>query len=60
MELLFALGFPIILLIGLTVLFMSEGIPDWIQNLSRKSSTIWNFGIVLMSTIIIIIYLSKR
>tara|TARA_A100001388_G_scaffold274992_1_gene259653 strand:+ start:2544 stop:2726 length:183 start_codon:yes stop_codon:yes gene_type:complete len=59
MELLFALGFPIILLIGLTVLFMSEGIPDWIQNLSRKSSTIWNFGIVLISAMIIVIYLSE-
>ena len=60
MELLFALGFPIILLIGLTVLFMSEGIPVWIQNLSEKSSTIWNFGIVLISAMIIAIYLSAR
>ena len=55
MELIFALGFPIILLIGLTFLIMSEGIPAWIQNLSGKSSTIWNFGIVSMSTMTIII-----
>tara|TARA_B100000886_G_C20023418_1_gene326861 strand:+ start:240 stop:422 length:183 start_codon:yes stop_codon:yes gene_type:complete len=60
MELIFALGFPIILLIGLTFFFMSEGIPAWIQNLSGKSSTIWNFGIVSMSTMTIIIYLSRR
>ena len=60
MELIFALGFPIILLIGLTFFFMSEGIPAWIQNLSGKSSTIWNFGIVSMSAITIIIYLSRR
>ena len=60
MELIFALGFPIILLIGLTFFFMSEGIPAWIQNLSGKSSTIWNFGIVSMSTMIIIIYLSRK
>ena len=60
MELFFALGLPIILLLGLTFLFMSEGIPIWIQNISSKSSTIWNFGIVLMSSMIIIIYLSKR
>ena len=59
MELIFALGFPIILLIGLTFFFMSEGIPGWIQNLSSKSSTVWNFGIVSMSAIIIIIYLSR-
>ena len=60
MELIFSLGFPIILLIGLTFFFMSEGIPAWIQNLSGKSSTIWNFGIVSMSAMTIIIYLSRR
>ena len=60
MELIFALGFPIILLIGLTFFFMSEGISAWVQNLSGKSSTIWNFGIVSMSTMTIIIYLSRR
>tara|TARA_B100001093_G_C26559065_1_gene897846 strand:+ start:706 stop:888 length:183 start_codon:yes stop_codon:yes gene_type:complete len=60
MELIFALGFPIVLLIGLTFFFMSEGIPAWIQNLTGKSSTIWNFGIVSMSTMTIIIYLSRR
>ena len=49
MELFFAIGLPIILLVGLTFFFMSEGIPGWIQNLSGKSSTIWNFGIVSMS-----------
>ena len=60
MELFLALGLPIILLLGLTFLFMSEGIPIWIQNINSKSTTIWNFGIVLISTIIVIIYLSKR
>ena len=60
MELFFAIGLPMILLIGLTFFFMSEGIPYWIQNLSSKSSTIWNFGIVSMSAMTIIIYLSKR
>ncbi len=60
MELFFAIGFPMILLIGLTFFFMSEGIPSWIQNLNSKSSTIWNFGIVSMSTMTIIIYLSRR
>ena len=60
MELIFALGLPIILLIGITFFFMSEGIPAWIQNLGGKSSTIWNFGIVSMSSMTIIIYLSRR
>ena len=60
MELFIALGLPIVLLIGLTFLFMSDGIPVWVQNLNRNSSTIWNFGIVAMSTVTVIIYLAKR
>ena len=60
MELLIALGLPLVLLIGLTFLFISDGIPVWIQNLNRNSSTIWNFGIVTISTMTVIIYLAKR
>ena len=60
MELFIALGLPIVLLIGLTFLFMSDGIPVWVQNLNRNSSTLWNFGIVAMSTMTVIIYLAKR
>ena len=60
MELFIALGLPIVLLIGLTFLFMTDGIPVWIQNLNRNSSTIWNFGIVAISTMTVIIYLAKR
>tara|TARA_A100001388_G_C28649882_1_gene441414 strand:+ start:320 stop:502 length:183 start_codon:yes stop_codon:yes gene_type:complete len=60
MELFFAIGLPMILFIGLTFMFMSEGIPAWIQNLNNKSSNIWNFGIVSMSTMTILIYLSRR
>ena len=60
MELFIALGLPTVLLIGLTFLFMADGVPDWVQNLKRNSSTIWTFGIVAMSTMTIIIYLAKR
>ena len=60
MELFIALGLPIVLLIGLTFLFMSDGILVWVQNLNRNSATIWNFGIVAMSTMTVIIYLAKR
>ena len=59
MELFIALGFPIVLLVGLTLLFMTDGFPDWGSNLNRNSSTIWNLGIVVLSTITAIIYLSK-
>ena len=60
MELFIALGLPIVLLIGLTFILMSDGIPVWVQNLNENSSTIWNFGIVAMSTMTVIIYLSRR
>ncbi len=60
MELFIALGLPIVLLVALTFVFISEGIPLWIQNLNKNSSTIWNFGIVAMSTMTVIIYLAKR
>ena len=60
MELFIALVLPTVLLIGLTLLFITDGVPSWVQNLDRNSSTIWNFGIVSMSTITVIIYLAKR
>ena len=60
MELFIALVFPIVLLVGLTLLFMNDGIPSWDQQFNRNSSTIWNFGIVAMGTMTVIIYLARR
>ena len=60
MEIFIALGFPIILLVGLTLLYMTDGFPFWVQNLNRNSSTIWNVGIVAISTTTVIIYLARR
>ena len=60
MELFIALGIPIFLLVGLTLIFMKDGIPGWVQQFSKNSSTLWNFGIVAMGTMTVIIYLSRR
>ena len=60
MELFIGLGLPIILLIGLTLFFMSDGIQSWVHLVNRNSSTLWTFGIVAMSTMTVIIYLAKR
>ena len=60
MELFITLGLPMVLVVGLTLLFMTDGVPHWVQGLNRNSSTIWNFGIVAMSTMTVIIYLAKR
>ena len=60
MELFIAISLPIVLLFGLTFLFMLDGIPRWIKQLNRNSSILWNFGIVAMGTMTVIIYLSKK
>jgi len=59
-ELFIALGFPIVLLVGLTLLFMTDGIPSWVQQFNRRSLSLWNFGIVAMGTMTVIIYLARR
>ena len=59
-ELFIVLGLPIVFLIGLTSLFLSNGIPNWVQNLNRNSSTIWNFGFVVIRIVTVIIYLAER
>ena len=60
MELFIAISLPIFLLFGLTLLFLSDGIPSWVQQFDRNSSTLWNFGIVAMSTMALITYLARR
>ena len=39
---------------------MSDGIPNWVEQFNRNISTLWNFGIVAMGTMTVIIYLAKR
>ena len=60
MELFIAISLPIVLLFGLTLLFLSDGIPSWVKQLDRNSSTLWNFGIIAMSTMALITYLARR
>ena len=60
MEFLLVLGIPIIIVVGLTILFINEGIPSWVENLEFNSSTIWNLGIITISSMTLIIYLSRN
>ena len=60
MELFIAISLPIVLLFELTLLFLSDGIPSWVQQFDRNSSTLWNFGLVAMSTVALITYLARR
>jgi len=60
MELFYALGLPVLLLFGLVIFFMDGGVPGWVENLNKNNSTIWNFGIILMSTVSAIVYFARR
>ena len=60
MEFLLILGIPIIILTGLTVLFIKDGIPSWVENLELNSSTICNLGIITITSTTIIVYFSRN
>ena len=60
MELFIAIGLPIVLLFGITFLFISDGMPSWVQQNKSNNSILWNFVIISISTVTIIIYLAKR
>ena len=60
MELFIAIGLPIVLLFGITLLFMSDGMPSWVQQYKSNNSILWNFVIISFSPVTIIIYLAKR
>ena len=60
MELFIVIGLTIVLLFGLILILMSNGIPSRVQQINTNNSTLWNLGIVAMSTITVIIYLSRR
>ena len=64
MELLLVLLIPSVLLIGAT-LWLSQDQSDLKQKLfsfelSGRSSQIWKFGVILIATVSIIVFFSKR
>ena len=60
MEFILVLGIPILIVIGLTFLFITKGIPSWVENAEFNSSTIWNLGIITITSMSIVIYLYKK
>ncbi|KGG22408.1 hypothetical protein [Prochlorococcus marinus] len=48
-----------ILIIGFLFLFIAENkeLPNWMDNLSRNSSSIWTYGIITITLLAIIKYL---
>ena len=61
MELVIALGIPLFIILGLTIVFMSDGVPPWVQNLNTKySGKVWLFGVIALSTAGLIAALFRR
>tara|TARA_B100000212_G_scaffold298141_1_gene242194 strand:+ start:317 stop:499 length:183 start_codon:yes stop_codon:yes gene_type:complete len=60
MELFIAIVLPLVLLFGLTLLLMSNRIPIWEQQVNRNNSSLWNFGIVVLTTMTEINNFAKR
>ena len=52
----------IILIIGFLFVFIAEdkGLPNWMDNLSRNSSSIWTYGINTITLHTIIKYLTSN
>ena len=59
-ELFITIDLTIFLLFGLILILMSNGIPSWFQQINTNNSTPWNFGIFVMKTMKVIIYLARR
>tara|TARA_B100001093_G_C26606540_1_gene918299 strand:- start:330 stop:524 length:195 start_codon:yes stop_codon:yes gene_type:complete len=64
MDLLLALGIPLIILLGFT-LYLSNGNNGLKEKLfqfemSGRSAQIWTFGVILLSTLSMIVYFSKK
>ena len=60
MDLILVLGIPILIVVGLAILFVTKGIPSWVENVELNSSTIWNLGIITITSMSIVIYLYKN
>ena len=61
MSLILAFIIPI-LIIGFLFVFIAEanGLPNWMDNLSRNSSSIWTYGIITITLLSIIKYLTSN
>ena len=61
MNLILAFILPI-LIIGFLFVFIAENkrLPSWMDNLSRNSSSIWTYGIITITLLSIIKYLTSN
>ena len=61
MDLVIALGVPLLLFLGLTLVFISDGVPNWVYAInSRYSRKFWLYGVIGLSTVSILIAFLRR
>ena len=60
LNLIYALFIPVLIL-GLLYLFMIEnnGLPDWMERVSRNSGSVWTYGIIAIALVGILRYLIR-
>lgn len=47
MDLVIALGVPLLLFLGLTLVFIADGVPNWVYAInSRYSRKFWLYGVI--------------
>jgi len=61
-TLLLALGLPLLLMLGFTLVLMRhrERLPRLVQRLSRREAMLWNLGIGLLIALSALRYLLRR
>ena len=60
LNFIYALDIPVLIL-GLLYLFIIEnnGLPDWMERVSRNSGSVWTYGIIAIALVGILRYLIR-
>jgi len=60
LNFIYALVIPVLIL-GLLYLFILEnnGLPDWMERVSRNSGSVWTYGIIAIALVGILRYLIR-
>ena len=61
MDLVIALGIPLVIILGLTIIFTTDGVPNWVYNINNKySRKTWLYGVIALSIGSLIIAMFSR
>ncbi len=61
MDLVIALGIPLVIILGLTIIFTTDGVPGWVNNINSKySRKTWLYGVIALSSASLLIALLKK